>query len=244
VRNVSSAQKRVTVANANSTTAGLRPPLLRMCVSASQKTLFFRQTNAVPCTRSGGRKPPVQYLPHANSKRANSPHCRCRRSLQPTAGLRPPLLRMCVSASRMALYAANTRRATKSGWREPAVGSITSLQLENARFCQHPCVPTRAAGAGQPWYGKRMCGAKRKQCAKAGHRCKREFDPRRADARRSCECAFLHRKRRCSSGRRTPFHAPGAGGRKPPVQYLPHANSKRANSPHCRRRRGLQPTAG
>jgi hypothetical protein len=147
VRNVSSAQKRVTVANANSTTAGLRPPLLRMCVSASQKTLFFRQTNAVPCTRSGGRKPPVQYLPHANSKRANSPHCRCRRSLQPTAGLRPPLLRMCVSASRMALYAANTRRATKSGWREPAVGSITSLQLENARFCQHPCAPTRAAGA-------------------------------------------------------------------------------------------------
>jgi hypothetical protein len=32
VRNVSSAQKRVTVANANSTTAGLRPPLLRMSV--------------------------------------------------------------------------------------------------------------------------------------------------------------------------------------------------------------------
>jgi hypothetical protein len=145
-------------------TAGLRPPLLRMCVSASQKTLFLRQTNAVPCTRSGGRKPPVQYLPHANSKRANSPHCRRRRGLQPTAGLRPPLLRMCVSASRIALYAANTRRATKSGWREPAVGSITSLQLENARFCQHPCAPTRAAGVGQPWYGQRMCGAKRKRC--------------------------------------------------------------------------------
>jgi hypothetical protein len=34
-------------------------------------------------TKSGGRKPPVDYLPHAYSKRPNSPHCRCRRGLQP-----------------------------------------------------------------------------------------------------------------------------------------------------------------
>jgi hypothetical protein len=41
---------------------------------------------------------------------------------------------------------------------------------------QTHAVQPGAAGAGQPWYGKRMCGAKRKQCAKAGHRCKRQFD--------------------------------------------------------------------
>jgi hypothetical protein len=40
--------------------------------------------------------------------------------------------------------------------------------------------------------------------------------PRRADARRSCERAFLHRKRRYFHGERTPFTAPGAGGVSPP----------------------------
>jgi hypothetical protein len=107
-------------------TAGLRPPLLRMCVSASQKALFFRQANAVPCTRSGERKPPVQYLPHANSKRANSPHCRCRRGLQPTVGLRPPLLRMCVSASQKTLFFRQTNAVpcTRSGGRKPPCNTL------------------------------------------------------------------------------------------------------------------------
>jgi hypothetical protein len=45
-----------------------------------------------------------------------------------TQACRPPLLCMCVSASRMALYAANTRRAPRSSWRNPAVVSEARLQ--------------------------------------------------------------------------------------------------------------------
>jgi hypothetical protein len=44
--------------------------------------------------------------------------------------------------------------------------------------------------------------------------------PRRADARRSCERAFLHRERRYFHGERTPFTAPGAGGVSPPWDLL------------------------
>jgi hypothetical protein len=80
--------------------------------------------------------------------------------------------------------------------------------------------------------------------------------PRRADARRSCEHAFVHRKRRYFAGDRTPCMAPragvsapvgnirryesemhtagdmsrmqpGAGGRQPPVGYIRRCESER-----------------
>jgi hypothetical protein len=50
---------------------------------------------------------------------------------------RPPLLLTCVGVSQIAHFAPNARRAA------------------------------RAAGVSQPWYGKRMCGAKRNQSTKA-----------------------------------------------------------------------------
>jgi hypothetical protein len=96
-----------------------------------------------------------------------------------TAGSRPPLLRMCVSILRQAYVASNVRSCTKSGWREPAV--------RRGRFGS----------------------------AKNGGHCRFVTEPRRADARRSCEHAFVHRKNRFFVG----GHSHGntrAGGRKPP----------------------------
>jgi hypothetical protein len=67
------------------TTAGSRPPLLRMCVRASHKSFFRRETFA-PGHKSGGRKPPVvRYRRRQSPATLRKRSCKCA-SLTPTAG--------------------------------------------------------------------------------------------------------------------------------------------------------------
>jgi hypothetical protein len=67
--------------------------------------------------------------------------------------------------------------------------------------------------------------------------------PRRADARRSCECAFVHRKNRFFAGKRSHCNV-RAGGVSPPVECAPHTSSRRRNSSHRRRTCDLQTHGG
>jgi hypothetical protein len=58
--------------------------------------------------------------------------------------------------------------------------------------------------------------------------------PRRADARHSCERAFVHRKNRFFAGDRTPCMAPRARGVSPPWETSAVANRKRTPQATCR----------
>jgi hypothetical protein len=69
-----------------------------------------------------------------------------------------------------------------------------------------------AGGVSPPWFRKRAYKCVSSTLPTMFAR----SHPRRADARRSCERAFLQRKRRYFHGERTPFTAPGAGGVSPP----------------------------
>jgi hypothetical protein len=111
-----------------------------------------------------------------------------------TQACRPPLQRMCVSASRMALYAANTRRATRSGWRKPAVVSRNAFAAATSQLSRR--------------------GDQSVVCARTPLQ-PRYSHPRRAHARRSCEPAFVHRKNRFFTGKRSHPHT-RAGGVSPP----------------------------
>jgi len=122
-------------------TAGSRPPLLRTCVRASQKS-FFAGKRSLCNTRAGGVSPPVEAK------------------------------RRCKSQPRIS---DDMRAFTKSGGRKPPVFSLDA----NAT-----AIGTRTLG-GLP--NNRACV------------CATSFPhPRRADARRSCERAFVHRKNRFS----------------------------------------------
>jgi hypothetical protein len=85
-------------------------------------------------------------------------------------------------------------RGTMCG--SPNHGGLTPAAFVHVRFCIAKIVfspanvrsAPRAGGVSQPWCGKRMCGAKRNHSAKNDHRCKRESEPRRADAHRSWLC--------------------------------------------------------
>jgi hypothetical protein len=68
-------------------------------------------------------------------------------------------------------------------------------------------------------------------------------EPRRADTRRSCYCAFVHRKRRYFTGERSCCNQE-RGASAPRGMYPAHANSKRRNSSHWNCRRGLQTHGG
>jgi hypothetical protein len=87
---------------------------------------------------------------------------------------------MCVCAPRMSLFFSGRASCTRSGWRKPAVA-------------RHPIVR-----------------GERNHSAKTDPHCRCVTEPRRADAHRSCECAFVHRECRYFSGDRR--RAPGAAG--------------------------------
>jgi hypothetical protein len=81
------------------------------------------------------------------------------------------------------------RSCTRSDSRKPALRNVARSQMENAFPRRHSRVQPRAAGVSQPWFGTRTCGRDANQSAKNRRCCKREFEPRRADARAPC-CTF------------------------------------------------------
>jgi hypothetical protein len=103
-----------------------------------------------------------------------------------------------------------------------------------------------AAGVSQPWFRKHaysgniaiVAHGRPAGCLSTNTVATALPDPRQAHARRSCERAFLHRKNRFFADKCS--HCNKSGGRKPPVERIPHASSRRRSSPHCRCTLGLQ----
>jgi len=125
----------------------------------------------------------------------------------------------------MSLFFSRPAPCNKSGWREPAVVGERTRPGKDARHCKCVSFPRRA--------DVRSAGRKRSQLQLRYSR------PRRANARRSCERAFVHCKNRCFAGRRSHCNT-RAGGRKPPVAPINaiataiHAHA-RTPSAICRR---------
>jgi hypothetical protein len=96
----------------------------RMCVCASQKSFFRRQTFA-PRNKSGGRKPPVGCI-RCEREIRNSSHCNCRRGLLTHGGLTPAAPdRMRVCASQKSLFAGRrAHRETRAGGVSPPWGTF------------------------------------------------------------------------------------------------------------------------
>jgi hypothetical protein len=127
---------------------------------------------------------------------------------------------MCVCASQKSFFRRQTCASQhKSGGRKPPVGNETPLQSTTAHLRRLAHVHPGAAGVSQPWYAKRLCGAKRNRSAKTDRRCKRESEPRRADTRcswsdvRLCIAKIVFRRQTFASQHKS-------GGRKPPVVSL------------------------
>jgi hypothetical protein len=74
------------------------------------------------------------------------------------------------------------RSCTRSGWRKPPLRNVARSQMENAFPRRHSRVQPGAAGVSQPCLGSRTCGRDANQSAKNRRCCKRESEPRRADA--------------------------------------------------------------
>jgi hypothetical protein len=231
------------------------------CAFLHRKNRFFAGRHS-HCTKSGGRKPPVERIPHASSTRRNSPHCRCNRRFRPARSRRVSLdesVRNCNCVTH-------------------THGGLTPAALVNVRSCIAKiaiCSPTvhrepRAGGVSPPWFATAtppafvstpsavssdlaeaflqvrfpnthggltpVAGRTRPQLQLRYSR------PRRADACRSCACAFVHRTNRFFADNRS--HCTKSGGRKPPVGCSRYANPKRGNPGRCRCKRGFRPTAG
>jgi hypothetical protein len=175
---------------------GLTPAALgRMCVGASQKSLFRRQTFA-PQRKSGGRKPPVAPINANATATPHTPSAVCRQiglvsadaHLPTHGGLTPAALgRMCVGASQKSLFHRQTfAPQRKSGGREPPVAPMHAIvirsRMTHIRFWRYvsPVAPMPATATairthtvgGLPTNRARVCG-----CAFA--------QPRRAHIRRS-----------------------------------------------------------
>jgi hypothetical protein len=102
--------------------------------------------------------------------------------------------------------------ATRSGWRRPVVPNVTHPPVGNAHQQRHPFTRPGAVWRKPAVRVRRGRPVRTKTLAVAGAL----LEPRRADARRSCACAFVHRKWHYFAG------GPSAsqyksGGRKPPV---------------------------
>jgi hypothetical protein len=128
-------------------------------------------------------------------------------------------MRGCVS--QIAHVAANKRRAPGAAgvsqpWKKKRAGG-----WKNASLRRHSGMQGGAAGVSQPWLASRVCKSEiaarrlRRPFASTKRRCKCVTEPRRADARRSCEWAFAHRKNRFFA-RRRPYTNTRAGGVSPP----------------------------
>jgi hypothetical protein len=137
---------------------------------------------------------------------------------------------------------------TKSGGRKPPVGYKTPLQIATAFLQQSARGQPGAADVSQPWFEKRACSGNTAIVAQrrpVGGLCTDTLatalpDPRRADARRSWECAFVHRTNRFFADKRSQLNT-RAGGRKPPVGCSRYANLKRRDPARCRCQRGFRP---
>jgi hypothetical protein len=184
-----------------------------MCVCAPRMSLFF--SGRASCTRSGWREPAVA---RGRAQSGNS-DCICNCVTEPR---RADARRSCKRAfvyrtSRSFTGKCPHRRTTKSGGRKPPVVTINAnatairthtvggVPNNRARVCAN-MFPTPTAGSRPP-----LLVAYTAAAADRRFRFARTLRyPRRADARRSCECAFVHRECRYFSvdGR----HAPGAAG--------------------------------
>jgi hypothetical protein len=156
-------------------------------------------------TKSGGRKPPW----HANILVRQETLGAAGAVTDPRRAGTRRSCRTCVCAPRMSLFFSGPASCTRSGWRQPAVVVKRFAPAKRHRtFATIRVRPSRAAGVSQPWGTIRSCVVNvitpRKPIAIAGA----IPVPRRANARRSRERAFVHRECRYFSGDRR--RAPGA----------------------------------
>jgi hypothetical protein len=198
-------------------------PLLRTCVCASQKSLFRRKAFATQY-KSGQRKLTV----------ANQRYCTGVSNSHGGLMPRRSRLRVRLTAS-IVRFSSATVRATHHGGLTPA--ALVNMRLCIAKGVISPATGRRARrqerGASAP---RRVQSVSERETRKviAWQSQTRFGKPRRADARRSCERAFVHCKRRYFSGQRTPCSAPGAGGVSPPWETSAVANRKRTSRAICR----------
>jgi hypothetical protein len=165
-----------------------------------------------PQPRAGGVSPPWRINACNGSHSALVSADANHGGLTPAA---PGTVRSCIAKG--VISPANDRAATKSGGRQPPVALINA----NAT-----AIRTHTVG-GLPTNGARVC-----RCAFA--------HPRRADARRSWLCAFVHRKRRRAHARRFRagieafFHRSccntRAGGVSPPWPAIVRDTTNRRNT--------------
>jgi hypothetical protein len=203
-----------------------------MCVSASQKSSFFQQTVVVTPPRAGGVSPRGAGADCAVAN-VTTP----RRSLAVADAFfdttAADARRSCECAfvhRKNRFFAGRRPHCTKSGGRKPPVGCSRYANTETRKSSALPLrtwFPTSGrADAGSPDERVRNCN-----CVTHTHggltpvaeRTRPQLQlryshPRRADARRSCARAFVHRKNRFSPANvRT---APRAGGVSPPWDVL------------------------
>jgi hypothetical protein len=139
-------------------------------------------------------------------------------------GLTPAALvdmRLCIA--KIAILPAHGRRnSARSGGRKPPVGKLSLSSARIALLQRRPYMQPRAGGVSPPWRALRLwtrnaeihriapadavCKPRRADVRGVGRKHsqlqRRYSHPRRADARRSCGYAFVHRKNRRYSGRR------------------------------------------
>jgi hypothetical protein len=259
-------------------TAGSRPPLLVLCVRASQ-TSFFSPADVRTPTQERGASAPRG----ANKRECNgNPHTHRRRSADewrsclpmricpPTAGLRPPLLVLCVVHRKHRFFAgrhshANTRAGGVSPpW--PAIVRDRTNRRNTSAAGNRIRTSDQLRGASAPR------GANKRECNGNPHTLRR----RSADEWRSClpmricpptaglrppllvrhshsaraltPAALVTCVRASQTSffrRQTSAHQHKSGGASAPRGMYPaHANSKRRNSSHWNCKRGLQTHGG
>jgi hypothetical protein len=194
---------------------GLTPAALvdmRLCIAKIAKSVILPAHGRCNSARSGGRKPPVgevslpsariaqiQLLSLASYQCSVRPvsfssakiaHLQRRPYMQPRAGgVSPPWQ----SSTGENPSATASVHATKSGGRKPPWNTLRMRtrngQIHRIAVADAVCKPRRADVRG--------VGRKHSQLQR------RYSHPRRADARRSCGYAFVHRKNRHSSGTRS-----------------------------------------
>jgi hypothetical protein len=191
----------------------LRRQAARPCVpvaNSERSKLVQNPASSRKCRRSW----PNERLRIAN--RASSAE---RTSCNQERGASAPRGKQNTVANRNRAYTTSRLRATRSGWRKPAVVSRNALAVATSQLSRRgdpEAVCTRTPlqlhyhthGGLTP-----VAGRKRPQSQL------RYSHPRRTDARRSCECAFVHRKNRFFAGRHSQPHT-RAGSVSPPwVRY-------------------------
>jgi hypothetical protein len=194
---------------------------------------------------AGGVSPPWHRSAVTNRKRTSQAICRaCNGGLTPAAlvNMRAPQkasapgrgtrsIRRCESETHTA--GDMSRMQPRAGGSAPR-GKHPPLRIGNAHRRRYVAHATRSGGASAPRGVQSALSERETRKVIAWQSQTRFGKPRRAHARRSCERAFVHCKRRYFSGQRTPCSAPRAGGVSPPWETSAVTNRKRTSQAMCR----------